>query len=155
MPAIMADAVIRIARSRPPLPSSTASRTEAPSRRAFSANVTRRMAFATEIPIAMIAPMNDWTFSVVPVRSSMTSTPHMTAGTADKTATDNRNDWKFAASSRKITTIANRSPVRRPDNVSSNAGTWPRVSTLTPRGAAPARAIACRISAAIGPNGFP
>ena len=28
--------------------------------------MTSRIAFATATPIAMIAPMNDWTFSVVP-----------------------------------------------------------------------------------------
>ena len=38
-----------------------------PARRACSANVTSRIAFATATPIAMIAPMNDCTFSVVPV----------------------------------------------------------------------------------------
>ena len=32
-----------------------------------SANVTSKMALATATPIAMIAPMNDWMFSVVPV----------------------------------------------------------------------------------------
>ena len=38
-------------------------------RRACSANVTSRIAFATATPIAMIAPMNDCTFSVVRVAS--------------------------------------------------------------------------------------
>src|SRR5436190_1195037 len=61
MPAIIAVAVIRMARNRPWAPSIAASRTDAPSRRAFSANVTRRIAFATEMPIAIIAPMNDCT----------------------------------------------------------------------------------------------
>jgi len=31
----------------------------------------------------MIAPMNDWMFSVVPVTNSISTTPHKTAGTAD------------------------------------------------------------------------
>ena len=39
------------------------------------------MALATEMPIAMMAPMNDCTFSVVPVTSSINSTPQITAGT--------------------------------------------------------------------------
>ncbi len=42
---------------RPPLPS----------RRMRSAKVTSRMALAAATPMAMIAPMNDWMFSVVPV----------------------------------------------------------------------------------------
>jgi len=54
--------------------------------------VTSRIAFATEMPIAMIAPMNDCTFRVVPVTSSVSSTPQMTAGTAETTAMASRND---------------------------------------------------------------
>ena len=38
------------------------------------------------MPIAMIAPMNDCTFSVVPVNSSIKSTPQITAGTVEMTA---------------------------------------------------------------------
>ena len=44
------------------------------------------------MPIAMMAPMNDWMFSVVPVSSNITSTPQMTAGTAEITANASRND---------------------------------------------------------------
>ena len=105
--------------------------------------------------MAMIAPMNDCTFNVVPVTSSISSTPQMTAGTADTTANASRNDWKFAASRRKITRIDSSSPLRRPASVSSNAGTWPRSFTVTPRGGVPARAIACRISPTTCPNGLP
>ena len=68
------------------------------------------MAFATEMPIAMMAPMNDCTFSVVPVTSSISSTPQITAGTAETTASASRNDWKFAASSRKMTTTDSSKP---------------------------------------------
>ena len=109
------------------LPSTAASWTLAPSRRAFSANVTSRMAFATEMPMAMIAPMNDCTFSVVRVTRRIRMTPTMTAGTPDTTANASRNDWKFAASRRKITRIASSRPLRRPESVSSKAGTWPRM----------------------------
>ena len=67
-----------------------------------SAKVTSRIEFATAIPIAMIAPMNDWTFRVVPVRRSMRRTPHRTAGIVSRMASARRTDWKLAASSRKI-----------------------------------------------------
>ncbi len=59
IPAIIAVAVIKIARKRLLPPSTAASVTFAPSRRADSANVTSKIAFATEIPMAMIAPMKD------------------------------------------------------------------------------------------------
>jgi hypothetical protein len=92
IPAIIAVAVIKIARKRLLPPSTAAAATLAPPRRADSANVTSKIAFATEIPMAMIAPMKDCTFSVVPVISSMSNTPQMTAGTADTTASVNRKD---------------------------------------------------------------
>ena len=60
------------------------------------------MAFATATPIAMMAPMNDCTFSVVPVTQQRQATPASTAGTVDTTTSASRADWKFAASSRKI-----------------------------------------------------
>src|SRR5260370_7276399 len=43
-------------------------------------------------------------FSVVPVNSSIRSTPQITAGTVETTAIERRNDWKFAARSKKTTT---------------------------------------------------
>ena len=106
--------------------------------RALSANVTSRIAFATEIPIAMIAPMNDCTFSVVPVSSSIRSTPQMhrrhrqrsrpsPAGTTENSPP--------ATGRSRPPTAAVRSAGRT--SVSSNAGTWPRMNTLTPRGGAP------------------
>ena len=50
------------------------------------------MAFATEMPIAMIAPMNDCTFRVVPVSRRMSNTPQITAGTVETTANASRKD---------------------------------------------------------------
>ena len=58
------------------------------------------------MPIAMIAPMNDCTLSVVPV--SQQHQQHAARGRPGRsaiTASARRNDWKFAASSRKITAI--------------------------------------------------
>ena len=122
MPKIIAAAVIRIARSRLPAPSRAASRTGLFSCRARSAKVTSRIEFATAMPIAMIAPMNDWMLSVVCVTSSISSTPQSTAGTVRTTASASRIDWKFADSSRKITTTASSSPIRNPEMVCSNGG---------------------------------
>ena len=87
-----------------------------PSWRARSANVTSRIEFATAMPIAMIAPMNDWTFSVVPVSRSMSNTPQRTAGMVSRIASASRSDWKFAASSRKIASTASSSPMRKPES---------------------------------------
>ena len=63
-----------------------------PSRRSRSANVTSRIEFATAIPIAMIAPMNDCTLSVVPVTNSISTTPHSTAGMVSTIASASRTD---------------------------------------------------------------
>lgn len=92
MPQIIALAVMRIARKRLVAPSWAASRdARCPSNRLRSANDSNRIEFAIAIPIAMIAPMNDWTFSVVRVISSMSSTPHNTAGVVKITANER---WK-------------------------------------------------------------
>ena len=69
MPAIMAQVVMRIGRSRLAAPSTAAvAPPRSPWRRRLSANVTSRMALAIATPTAMIAPMNDWMFNVVRVR---------------------------------------------------------------------------------------
>ena len=70
------------------------------------------------MPIAMMAPMKDWMFSVVRVATSINSTPQITAGTAEITAKVKRKDWKFAANRRKITAIESSRPVRSPLSVS-------------------------------------
>ena len=92
MPATIAQLVIRIGRSRLAAPVTAASGTAAPPTLLRSANVTSRMAFATATPIAMIAPMSDSMFSVVPVIRSATATPAITAGIVSMTASESRND---------------------------------------------------------------
>ena len=68
MPAIIAALVISTGRMRAPRGVDGRRRSRRPPRRrACSANVTSRIAFATATPIAMIAPMNDCTLSVVRV----------------------------------------------------------------------------------------
>jgi hypothetical protein len=73
---------------------------------------------------------------VVPVKSSIRTTPQRTPGIVDRIASGRRRDWKFAMSSRNIAAMARRSPVRRPDIVSSRAGICPRTATVEPFGAA-------------------
>ena len=99
MPEIIAAAVIRMARTRLRAPSSAAFNGSAPPFRLNSAKVTSRIAFATATPMAMIAPMNDCTFNVVPVTSSISRTPHKTAGTVATTVSARRTDWKLKARS--------------------------------------------------------
>jgi hypothetical protein len=64
--------------------------------------------------------------SVVPVASSISRTPHSTAGTVSTMASASRTDWKFAESSRKITTTASSKPMRNPEMVCSSGGISPR-----------------------------
>ena len=102
MPKIIAVAVIRTARRRAPAPSRVAAMTSRPSWRARSANVTSRIEFATAMPIAMIAPMKDCTFSVVPVSRSIRSTPHSTAGIVSRMASASRTRLEIRGQQEKI-----------------------------------------------------
>jgi hypothetical protein len=52
------------------------------------------MALATATPTAMIAPMNDWMFTVVPVSKRARATPPITAGVVEMTTSARRIDWK-------------------------------------------------------------
>ena len=110
---------------------------------ALSANVTSRIALAMATPIAMIAPMNDWMLSVVPVSQSISTTPAITRG--HRGHRDQRQPQRL-----KIRGQAAKTPRPRPgpgrsaspDCISRIGGIWPRVSTCTPAGGAPARWIA-------------
>src|SRR6185436_18930156 len=153
MPAIIAALVISTGRRRARAAATAGS--ASPVRRASSANVTSRIAFATATPIAMMAPMNDCTFTVVRVASSRRTTPASTAGTVDTTTNARRTDWKFAASSRKITTTATRSPAAMFRKVSRIGAICPRTLTDAPRGTSPARTIASSTWAATRPRSSP
>src|SRR5581483_7981536 len=92
IPAIIAALVISTGRIRARAAAMEAETASAPRRRAASANVTRRIAFATATPIAMMPPMNDWTLSVVFVAASISATPASTAGTVETTTSASRSD---------------------------------------------------------------
>ena len=98
MPMIMASAVIRTGRSRVYPAESAASMADFPSRRSSLAKVTMRMLFAVPTPIAMIAPMSEGTFSVVPHASSIQMMPHIAPGSAMMMMKGSVHDWKFTTS---------------------------------------------------------
>ena len=68
MPTVIAQAVIRIGRSRSPAPTMAASVEDAPPFQCSSMNVTSITEFDTETPRHMIEPMNDSMFSEVLVK---------------------------------------------------------------------------------------
>jgi len=137
MPAIIAALVIRIGRRRSRTAWTPAWAADCPAWRALSANVISRIAFAVATPMAMMAPMKDWTLSVVPVIQSAVATPAITAGTVDTTARASQTDWKLAASSRKMTTTVKTRPVRRPSSICHRAAICPRTVAVTLGGRLP------------------
>jgi uncharacterized repeat protein (TIGR03803 family) len=64
-------------------------------------------------------------------------------------------DWKFAESSRKITTTASAKPTPRPRSISCIGGICPRTSTVDPLGGSPVAEIACVTSPATWPKSSP
>ncbi len=94
MPIVMAQAVIRIGRSRSWAPARAASTATLRSRHSMSMKVTSITEFDTDTPMHMIEPMNDSMLSVVPVASSMITTPQSTPGTLDTDARARSGDSK-------------------------------------------------------------
>ena len=103
--------------------------------RACSANVTSRIAFATATPMAMIAPMNDCTFSVVRVTRE-----HQRRRRPAPPAPSRRRRTRAAATGswRPAAGRSRRPPRRRPAamfaSVSRIGAIWPRTVTVAPRG---------------------
>ena len=93
--------------------------------------------------------------SVVPVASSISSTPQSTAGTVRTIASASRIDWKFAESSRKITTTASSRPMRSPEMVCSSGGISPAIAPDAPRAAPPRAASAWFSFGAASPSVMP
>lgn len=93
MPTIIAAAVIRTGRIlvRPAL--SAAWNAECPFNCSSRANVTSRIEFAEATPTAMIAPISEGTFSVVPVMNSIVKMPHKVAGSAMMTTKGSPKFW--------------------------------------------------------------
>ena len=101
MPRSMASAVMSTGRKRVLPAAMTASSTPRfCCTRASLAALTRRMLLEVAMPTAMIAPMNDSTFKVVPVSASIQRIPMSAPGTATRMMKGSRNDWKSTTSSR-------------------------------------------------------
>ena len=82
IPRIIASAVMMIGRKRTWPASIAASTGPIPSSRISLAKVMSRLPLATPTPTAMIAPISDSTLIVVPVSTSIQSTPASAPGTA-------------------------------------------------------------------------
>ena len=123
--------------------------------RISSALVISRTAFAIETPTDMMMPMYDWRLSVEPQSKRSVSEPTRTAGAVVSTASDSLNDWKFAASMRKMTTRAMRSPDCKPSSVPSSVSVRPLTSTVSPRGGGPSARIAAPTCALADPRSSP
>ena len=78
------------------------------------------------MPTAMIAPMNDSTFSVVPVAASIQRMPISAPGTATRMMNGSRKDWKRTTSSRYTSAIARISPSPRRLNAANMLSLCPR-----------------------------
>src|SRR6185437_11688018 len=142
IPAIIATLVIRIGLSR--WPAASRCTEAAPERRSSSAFVIKSTELAMATPTAMIAPIYDWMFKVLPVIKSRKSDPAITAGITDKVANATRKDWKKIAMARKITTMATINPNWRLWSVCWRRSLCPRRRMRAPLGSLPMPAMMLR-----------
>ena len=96
MPRIIASAVISTGRSRTRPASTAALNGSSPRsiRRSF-AKLTRRIAFETAMPTAMIVPISETTLIVVPVSASIHRIPTSAPGTATMMMNGSSQDWNI------------------------------------------------------------
>ena len=80
MPLTITNVVITMGRSRDPAPASAAASASMPSSRERAAKVQSKIALATEIPTAIIAPMNDWMLRVEAVTEQRHTDAHQDGG---------------------------------------------------------------------------
>ena len=90
-----------------------------------------RMLFDTTMPVIMITPISDMTFSVVPVSSRKTSTPVMPGGIASRMMNGSMNDANCAIRIRYTSTIESSSPIPKLLNDCRMPSTEPRMVTRT------------------------
>ena len=83
------------------------------------------------------------------------ATPAITAGIVPTTINATLSDWKYAARSRKMATMASPRPERRPSSVCCMGATCPRTLTVTPAGGSPARDTAANTSSEAVPRSSP
>ena len=107
----------------------------ASSRRCRSAKVTSRIALATATPIAMIAPMNDWMLSVVPV--SQQGDDHAGDDRRRRRDDDQRQPDRLEVGRQQQQDDDDRPaprPTASPRSISCIGAIWPRTSTVAPLG---------------------
>ncbi|MNG09448.1 hypothetical protein D3C84_928670 [compost metagenome] len=89
----------------------------------------------------MMIPIYDCKLSVEPVIVSINKAPKTTAGTVVKITRETLNDWKLAASIKKITNTATNNPVCKLLNVSVSTVLSPIGVINKPRGNSPKELI--------------
>ena len=97
MPKIIASVVITIGRRRVEPALTSASLRERPSRRAWFAKSTSRIAFLVTSPISMISPIMLMMFRLSPVASSASATPTSDSGSESMIANGCRNEPNWLA----------------------------------------------------------
>src|SRR5713101_2161748 len=130
-PRIVASEVIKMGRSRKRDATETASRSGFPSWRMRLANSTIKMLFDTTIPTIITTPINDITFSVVPVANRNSSTPASPGGIASKMMNGSSHEANCATKTRYTSTterirpseaLERRThPLHRPAEIHANA----------------------------------
>src|SRR3984957_8014968 len=142
MPTTIATLVIRIVLSLVAAASRAALMESPCNSRSSSAFVTSNTELEMDTPTDMIIPIYDCRLRVEPVSINNPKEPNNTAGTVHNVTSDTLNDWKLAASIRKITITATINPFCRLASVSTSTLLKPRISTTNPRGSLPSEATA-------------
>ena len=107
------------------------------------------------MPTAMIAPMNDSTFRVVPVSASIQRIPTSAPGTATRMMNGSIHDWKSTTSSKYTSAIASSSPRPSLPKAANIDSLWPRMWMRVALGSCPSESIAFWIATATPPRSRP
>ena len=122
MPAISANVVMMMGRSRMRPASISASRSGMPRSRAHLAKSISRIAFLATMPISRMTPIRLMMFSVSPVISSASTTPISESGSDIRIASGSRNDPNCITRIRYISSTATPSAVKI--RVNTSAWSW-------------------------------
>ena len=155
MPTVMAQAVIRMGRSRSWAPARAASGTTLRSCHSMAMKVTSITEFDTDTPMHMIDPMNDSMLSVVPVTQQHDHHAAEDAGHTRHRGQGQPRRLEVGGQEHQDHHHREARPIARARNISFMGATWPRIATRTPRGGSPAAAMACSICRAARPRSSP
>ena len=92
------------------------------------------MLLAVATPIAMMQPISEGTFNVVPVRKSIQRIPANAPGMAVKMMNGSSQDWKLTTMSRYTSKMANSMPNPRRIKEDCMVSTCPRIFSVVPAG---------------------